>query len=116
MPTPAAGVETATTHSGTNTSGQYHIEVPVDNSAGPVRVNFDVIGTLAEAGHNGSDAIAELSGSALVPPAAETYFHDPAGNVTANWRWYFTWDARNQLRTIQTSAAAVAAGELNQRL
>ncbi|MCH8541477.1 MAG: hypothetical protein LAT58_12010, partial [Opitutales bacterium] len=116
LPTPASGVETATTHSGTNTGGQYHIAIPVDNSAGPVRVNFDVIGTVPGVAWNDTDAVAELSASALVPPAAETYSHDLAGNVTANWRWDFTWDARNQLRSVQTSADAVQAGERNQRL
>lgn len=37
------------------------------------------------------------SGAAFVPTATESYTYDTDGNVTADGRWNYTWDAENRL-------------------
>jgi len=48
------------------------------------------------------DAKAEQSGAVWVPPAAETFTYDAAGNRQSSAQWDYGWNAKNQLARIRT--------------
>ena len=49
-------------------------------------------------------------GALFIPPASESFTYDDAGNLSGDSRWNYTWNARQRLAAIETTAAAVAAG------
>lgn len=51
-----------------------------------------------------------------VPPAPEANTYDDDGNLTADGRWTYTWDAENRLTSMETSIAAYTAGAPRQFL
>jgi RHS repeat-associated protein len=65
---------------------------------------------------NGEDAVTELTRSAYVPRTPEAFIHDADGNLTADARWRYTWDAENRLVAVESAAAALAAGVPRQKL
>jgi RHS repeat-associated protein len=46
----------------------------------------------------------------FVPPASETHTYDADGNLTADGRWSYTWDAENRLVSMETVSGAYAVG------
>jgi len=61
-------------------------------------------------------AAATTWGELYLPPANEVPTYDAAGNLTADSRWLYTWDAENRLTRMETTAAAVTAMVPKQRL
>ncbi len=55
------------------------------------------------------DAKSEKSGAVWVPPAAETFTFDAAGNRQSSAQWDFGWDAKNQLARVRTKNHTTAA-------
>lgn len=49
--------------------------------------------------------------SAHLRPSSETLAYDARGNLKTDARWTYTWDAENRLTAIESSAAAISAGE-----
>ncbi len=94
----------------------FHLAVPVDNSAGPVAAKFDITGTLAGAGENGTDAVASFETSAIIPPAVAALDHDLDGRRKDDWKWIYTWNAAGQLRSVETTAAYINVGEPHLKL
>lgn len=55
------------------------------------------------------DAKAEKKGAVWVPPTAETFTFDAAGNRQSSAQWDFGWDAKNQLARARTKNHTTAA-------
>jgi YD repeat-containing protein len=77
---------------------------------------LSVRGVLAGAGHNGSDAVDEMTGRRFLAEDPEVFTHDADGNLLQDGRWTYTWDAENRLVGMETRAAAVSAGVPKQKL
>ena len=56
------------------------------------------------------------TGALYIPPAGEAFTYDADGNLSSDWRWNYVWDRKNQLTSMTTSAAAIAAGVPNLEL
>jgi RHS repeat-associated protein len=67
-------------------------------------------------GAGGEDAISELTRAAFVPATPEVYTHDTDGNLTDDARWHYSWDGENRLIAMETSAGAISAGVVRQKL
>lgn len=91
-------------------------QLPVENTAGAQRVQLKLTGVKNLAGAAGEDAVTELSTSGEVTQTPEVFSYDADGNLTADGKWGYTWDAENRLTVMETSAAMVAAGAARQRL
>ena len=87
-------------------SDYFQKEIAVNNAAGPVYQQVDVVGAKNNAGGAGEDAVATQSGKVYVPQATETYAYDFDGNLTQDGRWVYTWDAENRLTSMTAIAAA----------
>ena len=94
----------------------FRVDLPVDNSAGPVWKAFDVTAVRNEAGPAGEDVIATTSRSAFVARTPEGFSYDADGNMVADGRWMYAWDAENRLISCETTASAAGAGVPVQRL
>jgi RHS repeat-associated protein len=92
----------------------YYKELAVDNSTAPVNAQVNVVGARNNSGPGGQDAIAQKGGRAFLPQAAEAFTYDDDGNLTADGRWTYTWNADNRLVAMEALAALPA--ELKQRL
>jgi RHS repeat-associated protein len=68
----------------------YHRALTVANSSAPVNQAVTVTATLS--GNN-----VNRTGNVFVPQATETYTPDLDGNLIADNRWNYTWDAENRL-------------------
>ena len=79
----------------------------------PTAVPIRVVGTLAGAGDNGADAVAELFRTGVVFPAqGGTFSHDVWGNRTSDPNWEYTWDGLGGLAKVETDPdRATAAGK-----
>lgn len=94
----------------------FYVQVPVAPGTDTRFSQFRVAGVVGNAGPAGEDAATEEVRSVIVPGAAETFAHDADGNLVADARWTYEWDAENRLIVMQTAAAAVASGAPEQRL
>lgn len=94
----------------------FYAQVPVAPGTDARLAQFRVTGVVANAGPAGEDAVTEEIRSVIVPGAAETFVHDADGNLVADARWTYEWDAENRLIVMQTATAAVASGAPEQRL
>jgi RHS repeat-associated protein len=100
---------------GTARKGDYFYgELAVDNGAGPVYAQVNVVGARNNFGAGGEDAVTEKGGRVFVPRALEAYAYDADGNLTSDGRWSYTWDAENRL--VQMEAAAGVPAEARTRL
>jgi RHS repeat-associated protein len=88
----------------------FEARVPVDNTQAPVWRQFEVVAVRNNAGENGEDAVATITRTAFVPKNPEVFAHDADGNLTADGRWTYTWDAENRLVSCETNATAGAVG------
>ncbi|MGB7925160.1 MAG: RHS repeat-associated core domain-containing protein, partial [Pyrinomonadaceae bacterium] len=75
----------------------FQTTLALDNAAGPVYAQVNVVGTKQGVGAGGEDAVASQTGNVYVPQSVETYTYDADGNLTADGRWAYTWDAENRL-------------------
>jgi RHS repeat-associated protein len=55
------------------------------------------------------DAKSEKRGAVWVPPTAETFTFDAAGNRLSSAQWNYGWDAKNQLARVRTKNHTTAA-------
>jgi RHS repeat-associated protein len=94
----------------------FHRQLAVDNTAAAQYPSFKVTGVKNLVGPNGEDAVTELTRSAYVPRTPEAFTHDADGNLTADARWTYSWDAENRLVAVESAAAALAAGVPRQKL
>ena len=62
----------------------------------------------------GASVANSLGGSgtrySFVPPASETHTYDDDGNLTADGRWSYVWDAENRLVAMETVSGAYTVG------
>jgi RHS repeat-associated protein len=90
----------------------FYRKTSVSNLWSPIEVE----GTVAGAGHNGSDAVAESSGWLYTPSGVVSRTHDDDGNLINDGRWEYSWDGENRLIQMETTAAAYSNGVPRQRL
>jgi len=67
-------------------------ELSVNNAGGPVWLGVTVT----------SPGEPTVTGNLLVPRTPEVFTHDLDGNLTADGRWTYTWDAENRLLRVQS--------------
>jgi RHS repeat-associated protein len=68
------------------------------------------------AGPAAEDVVSEVTKTAFVAKTPEAFSYDADGNLTADGRWTYTWDAENRLIACETNALAAAAGAPRQKL
>lgn len=85
------------------------------NSTAPVWLPIALSGAAAT-GSNNQYAVSTQNYHAFLAKNPEIFSYDLDGNLTADGRWAYTWDAENRLIAMQTNSAAIAAGAPNQRL
>lgn len=100
QPTPAEAAYSQTTDA-TQQGAYFHRAVPVDNSAGPVLAEMKTSGVRLGT----TDIVREVTGRALLPPAAESFTYDFDGNLTGDGLWTYTWDANNRLVAMETKSS-----------
>ncbi|MFA6289654.1 MAG: RHS repeat-associated core domain-containing protein [Opitutaceae bacterium] len=84
----------------TRTADRFYAAVPTDNSSAPAYPLVDVVAVHQE---GGSDVYARLNtGHLFLPQTPEVFSHDDDGNLSQDGRWNYTWDAENQLVSMQT--------------
>ncbi|MEI6566156.1 MAG: RHS repeat-associated core domain-containing protein [Verrucomicrobiota bacterium] len=94
----------------THRRGDYfRAEVAVDNSSGPV---WQAITNLAVLNNGTSPDIAtNVVGNTLVAAGQETFTHDSDGNLTADSRWSYSWNAGNRLVSMESAAGVPSAAK-----
>lgn len=90
----------------------FYKELAVDNSAAPVYAAVNVVGARNNFGAGGEDAVTEKGGRAFVPQAVESYGYDADGNLTADGRWSYAWDAENRLVSMEARPNVPAEARL----
>jgi RHS repeat-associated protein len=91
-------------------------QIPVANASAMQRVPFKLTGVRNLVGTAGEDAVTEIATSAVVPRSPEVFTYDADGNLTADAKWLYSWDAENRLVAMETTPAAVTAGVARLRL
>ncbi|MEM9246230.1 MAG: RHS repeat-associated core domain-containing protein, partial [Cyanobacteria bacterium P01_F01_bin.153] len=100
----------------------FYGSLEADNVNGPVWHDGEgdtavtVFGVVNDTPNSGSDTIALDRRSAYIPSLFQTLRYDPDGNLTAEDRWEFKWDAENRIREMETSQKAQNAGVPRERL
>lgn len=82
-------------------------QLSVNNTTAAQYPELKITAVLNDAGPAGEDVIAEATRSAFVAATPEAYAHDADGNLTADARWTYTWDAENRLIAMETKVGAV---------
>jgi RHS repeat-associated protein len=77
-------------------------ELPVSNASGPVLTDVSVIATAGASSTTNT-------GTALTPPATQSFGYDADGNLTNDLIWQYTWDAENRLKEIQNLSTIAGA-------
>lgn len=107
-----SGTPQATTRQGET----FYKQLTVDNSASAQNPALKIIGAKNLVGPAGEDAVTEIQQSAYVAKTPEVFIHDLDGNLTADARWSYTWDAENRLIAMETNSLASAIGVTKQKL
>jgi len=71
-----------------------------DNSTSAIEITANIHAVNPGAGPNGEDVVSTATKSEIVPPEEEAFTHDDDGNLTADGKWTYTWDAENRLIAI----------------
>lgn len=90
----------------------FYKELAVPNGAGPAYAPVNVVGARNNFGAGGEDAVTERGGRVFVPPAVEGYSYDADGNLTADGRWNYSWDAESRLTVMEARPNVPAAARL----
>ncbi|MCH8511109.1 MAG: hypothetical protein LAT83_05595 [Kiritimatiellae bacterium] len=75
-----------------------------------MRVEATYTPPLPAGGFDYAPRIADETLKAFLPQTPELYTHDEEGNLLADGRWNYTWDANNRLHSMETRPAAWQAG------
>jgi RHS repeat-associated protein len=86
----------------------FHSTVTVDNSAAAQYVTATVVGVKNNVGANGEDAVSEVTRHAFLAKTPEAFSYDADGNLGADGRWSYEWDAENRLVAMETLPAVAA--------
>jgi RHS repeat-associated protein len=105
----------ATNTASVNVNGQmagrkgsyYRVELALTNTSAAAWLGITNVAVLNQGGTN-ADIIATNIGSLFVPGSPETFGYDAEGNMTADGRWSYTWDAENRLVSMESLANAPA--------
>ena len=81
------------------------------NGGAAGRVDALLRGTLSGAGHGNSDAVAEQSVSAVLPPVAEDLNYS-VGRLSGDGIWTYGWDNTGRLKTMTCRSAALPAANV----
>lgn len=106
------GVPQATTRQGET----FYRQIPLDNASTAQNPSLKIVGVKNLVGPNGEDAVTEIARTAFLARSPEVFMHDADGNLTDDARWHYTWDGENRLIAVETSAGAIAAGVVRQKL
>ena len=71
-----------------------------DNSTSATEITANIHAVNPGAGPNGEDVVSTATKSKIVPPEEEAFTYDDDGNLTADGKWTYTWDAENRLIAI----------------
>ncbi|MEQ1933827.1 MAG: RHS repeat-associated core domain-containing protein [Fimbriimonadaceae bacterium] len=82
----------------------------------PAFLNVKIEGRKDGAGVNGGPIVVTKESGFYFPPKEEALAYDDDGNLILDGRWTWAWDGENRLKSMETTAAAVAAGVPKQRL
>ncbi len=91
-------------------------QVTVDNAVAAQLRRFTLTGVKNLAGPNAEDVVAVTATSALLPKSPEGFSHDADGNLIADGRWRYAWDAENRLVSLETAPDLVLAGASRRKL
>ncbi len=97
-------------------SDYFYAEMAVSNGVDPAPQSVEILAGQADLGPLSEDIYNRETRTSFVPPSSESYNHDFDGNLSNDARWDYTYDAENRLVQMQTKAAAVANGILNEKL
>ncbi|HJP93502.1 MAG TPA: RHS repeat-associated core domain-containing protein [Pyrinomonadaceae bacterium] len=86
----------------------FYRELLVDNTAGPVYPQINIVGARNNFGAGGEDAVNEKGGRALLPSNVESFNYDDDGNLVSDGRWNYSWDGENRLIIMETPASVPA--------
>lgn len=110
-----ANVEAVVTVNGlptTRTGKDFYREMLFTNSNAPVHPTVEVEAVLPGPGGTASE-----DRSVFLPQTPEAFVHDDDGNLTADGRWTYAWDAENRLVGMETRGSVAAAfPELKRRI
>jgi len=93
--------------------GLFYATASAANAKAPAWLPLSITGAHPGAGPNGTDVVATQANHAFIAKNPEQFYYDADGNLTADGRWIYAWDAENRLASMQTQPAAVAAGVPN---
>lgn len=94
----------------------FYRQFNVPNAAAAQNPILRITGVRNLAGPNQEDAVTELTQSVFIARTPEIFVHDADGNLIADSRWSYTWDAENRLIAMETAATAATSGATRQRL
>jgi RHS repeat-associated protein len=97
-------------------SETFYKQLAVDNTAAAKLATLKITGVKNLVGPAGEDAVTEITKTAYLARTSEPFIHDADGNLTADGRWLYSWDAENRLVALETLPAAVVAGLPRQKL
>jgi YD repeat-containing protein len=89
--------------------GWFHTALTVANSTAPRWLELSVTAALPGAGPDGKDLYAQSTGQRFLPQTPESFTYDADGNLTADGRWSYAWEAENRLIGMETLAGTPAA-------
>jgi len=80
------------------------------NTDAPLIETISIEGTLTGGGYQGSNRVAAATKNVILHQTPSAPEHDGDGNLLADGRWAYTWNALNQMIGIETAHALTALG------
>jgi YD repeat-containing protein len=110
MGTAETGTVVTVNNQATSRFGKYFQSYAgVTNSSSAAYPLVTVVGVLPGGGTNGTDVVATSSGHVFVAKTPEQFSYDDDGNLLADGRWSYEWDAENRLIGMETRTNLPAA-------
>lgn len=103
---PANATVTVNSQTATRQGEYFYKSYAVSNGSAPVWSSLNIA----------SDLGGTFARTAFTPQTPEAYTYDNDGNITADGRWTYNWDAENRLTAMETQAGAYTIGTPRQRL
>ena len=101
---------TVNNHPSYRHSDYYRVELSIDNSGGAVWQSVSNLAVLQQG--TSADIISNNVGNIYLPPATEYLYYDADGNLTADGRWTYVWDAENRLINVSSFSGAPTGSKL----